>query len=95
MGQLDMIFNRGRILFPSVSVCNITLQLSDGDGLESLHLVHDTGTLALGLLRADSAADSRQVIVLFQHLSGSLVVSFGDFFDESGDVDINRATLYT
>ena len=71
-----------------------TLEVSDGDGLMA-HLMVDTVRLTLFLLRADTTADSRQRGRLFDDRCGTEDIAFLQSLDETGDVDVHRAALYT
>ncbi len=51
----------------------------------------DTVHLALGLLRADTAAYGRQRAGLMDHLIGAFIVALGDLLDEIGDLYVYRA----
>ena len=69
------------------------LEIADGDRLMA-HLMVDTVRLALFLLRADTTADSGQRGRLFDDRCGTEDVAFLQGLDETGDIDVHRASLY-
>ena len=70
-----------------------TLQIADGY-CRVPHLEVDTVRLALFLLRAHTAADSRERRTLFDHSRCAKHVAALQFLDETGDVDVHRTALY-
>ena len=74
-------------------VCDEALQIADGNGRVT-HLEMDTMRFALFLLRADTSADGRQRRALFDDCGCAEDIAFFQFLDESGDLYVDRATLY-
>ena len=74
-------------------VGDIALQLADGNRLT--FDAADTFSLALGFLRADTAADSGKGTGLADHGISARNIGFLHLRDESGDIDADRAALYT
>ncbi len=65
------------------------LEPADGDGVALL--VQDAHLLALGLLRADAAADGGQIVGELDLLGGGEEAALAKLQDEAGDVDVDRA----
>ena len=79
-----------RVLMPPgiVMVRHIALQAADGDALA--FLAADAHAFALLLLRADTAADSRERVGGRQDLIGGFQIPFHDLLDEGRDPDGDR-----
>jgi len=73
----------------AVPVSNKALQTADADGL-ALDAAHAL-TLALMLLRADTAANGGQRAGLRDHMVSSFEITLGYMLDEAGNIDLNRA----
>src|SRR5690606_2621042 len=66
---------------------------ADPDG--GLLDAEDAGSLTLRLLRAYPPADGGEHVLLLERPCGPGEVSFRDLADERGDIDADRAALYT
>ena len=82
-----------RLIIGEGMVSHKALELADSDTL-SLYS-EDAAALALGLLRADTAADRRQRGILRDDSRGSLDVTLFDLRDELGNLDADRASGHT
>ena len=76
----------------SCPVSHKALQLADGHSL-ALDAA-DADAFALGLLRADTAADCRKSGALRDHAGSGLEISVLHFLDKRGNIDGNRASLH-
>jgi hypothetical protein len=70
-------------------VADPAFEPADGDRLQ--RVAHGANALALIFLRADAAADGRQQIGGGDDVVGAAKIVFGDFLDETRDIDIDRA----
>ena len=91
LAVLHGLVHRGNAVLPC-PVSHKALQLADGHSL-ALDAA-DADAFALGLLRADAAADSGKGGTLRDHAGCRLEISVLHFLDKRGDINGNGASLH-